>query len=277
MKTRTMAAAVIFLSGLATASAELPMMNDKDWLGFFIGVENNDFRFGVGADGKTTLRINRKKGDPINNKLTIEFIFQIEETKPDGKTTIYKVLPESLETTQEPTTKPKNAVFRGKVKGDATIEVTLDETRGGISIGGRLLDPGTLAKDSLRFTISAKIPNAYADVDKPADRKETKAFEDRIKGDQVTLAYSDKKRSKLSTTESVDANSKEINGAGITAAEIEFSTYQGKQFGLLASPGSVLTLSAKQPGPLQDGFLITWVADAAKDPQGAARLNIEIK
>ena len=277
MKTRAMAAAVVFLSGLTPVSAELPMMNDNDWLGFFIGVENNDFRFGVGADGKTTLRINRKKGDPISNKLTIDFIFQIEETKPDGKITIYKILPESLETSQEPTTKPKKTVFRGKVKGDATFEVTVDEARGGISLGGRLIDAGTLAKDSLRFSISAKIPNAYVDVDKPADRKETKAFEDRIKGDQVALAYTDKKRSKLSTTESVDANSKEINGAGIAAAEIGFSTYQGKKLGLLASPGSVLALSAKQPGPLQDGFLITWTADAAKDPQGAARLNIEIK
>jgi hypothetical protein len=209
--------------------------------------------------------------------LTIDFVFQVEETKPNGKTTIYKILPESLETSQEPTTRPKKTVFRGKVEGDASIEVTIDETRGGISLGGRLLDAGTLAKDKLRFSISAKIPNAYAGVDKPVDRKETKAFEDRLKGDQVTLAYTDKKRSKLSTTESVDANSQEINGAGITAAEIEFSTYQGKQLGLIASPGSVLALSAKKPAPLQDGFLITWTADAAKDPQGAARLSIEIK
>lgn len=254
------------------------MMNDKDWLGFFIGVENDDLRFGVGADGKTTLRINRKKkGDPISNKLTVVFDFQIQETKPDGKIMIYKVMPETLESSKEPTTSPEKTVFRGKVKGDAEFEVTVDEARGGISLGGRLLDPGTLAKDSLRFTISVKIPNAYVDVDKPADKKEMKAFEERLKEDRVQLTYADKKRTKLSTTESIDAGSKEINGAGITAAEVKFSTYQGKQLGLLASPGSLMTLSAKQPGPLQDGFMITWTADAAKDPQGAARLNIEVK
>ncbi len=272
-----MTVAVAALSGLSPVSAELPMFNEKDWLGYFIGVETNDFKFGVGADGKTTLKINRKKGDPINNKLTVVVDFQIEETKPDGKITIYKLLPETLESSQKPTNKPEKTVFRGKVKGDAAFEVTVDETRGGIALGGRLLDPGTLAKDSLRFTISVKIPNAYADVDKPEDKKKMKAFEDRIKEDRVQLAYADKKRSKLSTSESIDTGSKEINGAGITAAEVEFSTYQGKKLGVLASPNSMLSLSAKQPGPLQDGFAISWTADTATDPQGAARLNIEVK
>ena len=253
------------------------MMQETGWLGFFTGVETNDFKFGLGSDGKTIIKINEKKGDSLATKLTVNLDFQVEQTLPDGKVIMLKILPETLESPNTPTTEPKNTVIRGKVKGDAQFEVTVDEARGGILLGGRLLDPGTLPKDSLRFIIAAKIPNAYVDVKTGSDKKAIKAFEERIKEDFVQLTYADKKRVKLSTAENIDAGSKDTNGAGITAVGIGFSTYKGKEMDFTASPNSVLTLSGKQPGPLQDGFTITWAADAAKDPKGAARLSIEVR
>ena len=272
-----MAAALISISGALPVAAELPIMEDKDWLGYFIGVKTNDFRFGVAPDAKTTIKVTNKKGDTLSSKLTINLVFQIKQTQPDGKVVALKALPETIESPDTPTTKPKKTVIRGKVKGDAQFEVTIDEARGGILLGGRLLDPGTLPKDSLRFSIEVRIPNPYEDIKTGPDKKAIKAFEEKIKDDRVQLTYTDKKRSKLSTTESVDAGSKEINGAGITAAEVEFSPYLGKKFEFTASPNSMLTLSSKQPGPLQDGFIMNWEADATKDPQGAARLSIVIK
>ena len=276
-KACVLAASLICGFGVLPASAQLPMMQEKEWLGYFTGVETNDFKFGVGADGNTTIKINEKKGDSLSNKLTVNLDFHVEQTMPDGKVVLLKVLPETLESPDTPTTKPKNTVIRGKVKGDAQFEVTVDEARGGILLGGRLLDPGTLPKDSLRFIIVVKIPNAYTDVKTGTDKKDVKAFEERIKDDCVQVTYADKKRKKLSAAESVDAGSKEVNGAGITAVGVQFSTYKGKEMDFTASPNSLLRLSGKQPGPLQDGFLIIWAADAAKDPKGAARLSIEIK
>lgn len=276
-KAGILAAALFSVSGALPVAAELPIMEDKDWLGFFIGVKTGDFKFGVAGDGKTTIKVTDKKGDTLSSKLTINLEFQVEQTKPDGKVATLKVLPETLESPDTPTTKPRKTVIRGKVKGDAQFEVTIDEARGGILLGGRLLDPGTLPKDSLRFKIDVKIPNSYEDIKRGTERKEIKAFEEKIKDDRVQLTYADKKRLKLSTTESVDAGSKEINGAGITAAEVEFSPYLGKKFEFAASPNSLLKLSSKQPGPLQDGFVMTWEADVAKDPQGAARLSIAVK
>jgi hypothetical protein len=39
----------------------------------------------------------------------------------------------------------------------------------------------------------------------------------------------------------------------------------------------VITLSNRQVGPLHDGFVLTWVSDPAKDPDGLARLSFDVK
>lgn len=265
------------VSGIAPVSAQLPTLSEKEWLGYFVGVGTKTFRFGITSEGDTSIRILGRTGEPVAKRLTIVVTFQVEEILPDGKTVVHLIDPKTLETTQPATSKPVKTVFRGKVKGDAGFEVTVDETRGGISLGGRLLTPGTLTQNPLRFSIAVKIPSAYEGLKRGADKKEIKAFEEKTKSDRVQVTWADKKRPRLSTTESVDASSKEINGTGIVGADVEFSSYQEKKLGFAASTNSLMTLSNKQAGPLQDGFVITWVADSAKDPEGMARLNIEIR
>ncbi len=269
--------ALIGLAGILPVSAELPSMNEKAWLGYFVGVKNNKFQFGVTSQGKATLMVIGKKGEPMTGKLAIPVEFRIDETLPDGKIVAHKLLPETLESAQPATDKPKGVVIRGKVKGDASFEVTVDEARGGISLGGHLIEPGTLTKNPLRFCIEVRFPNVYADAKKDGDKKVVKAFEDKTKGDRVQVAWADKKRKKLDTAESIDATSKDINGEGIVATEVEFASYDDRKFEFTATENSLMTLSNKQPGALRDGFSLTWAADPAKDPQARCRLNLEMK
>lgn len=271
------AASLIGATGILPVSAELPGLSEKEWLGHFVGFGNKRFQFGVTTQGKAAIRVTGKKGEPLNQRLAIAVDLLVEEILPDGKITVKQIMPETLESAQAATDKPKNIVFHGKVKGDASFEVFINEDGGAISLGGRLLDPGTLKKNPLRFSIRLKFPHAYPNEKANGDKKKAKAFEDKIKNDRLQLTWTDGKHVKQSTAGKVEAGAKEINGPGIAAAQIEFRSYEDKQFELVASAPSSMALSNARTGPLHEGFFLTWTSDPAKDPEGKARITIAVK
>lgn len=270
------AAGLLGVAGILPVSAELPILHEKEWLGYFAAFENKKYQFGITGQGKAAIRVIGKKGGPVSQKLAIPVEFTIEEISPDGKATIKSIKPESLESAQAATDKLKAITIKGKVTGDATFEVYIDEDRGVMAFGGRLLDPGTL-KNPVRFSIRIKIPNVYADTNKGPDKKEQKAFEEKVKSDRVQLAWTDGKRVKQDADKPVDANSKDLSGPGITAAQIALSPYDEKKLEFTASANSAMTLAGEQAAPLHDGFSLIWMADTAKDPEGKARLTFDAK
>ena len=139
-----------------------------------------------------------------------------------------------------------------------------------------MTDPGTQAKNPLRFAIRAKFPTAYH-YTKKETKKEIEIFEARIEDDRIELKWSDGKRKKLSLIENVDVSSKEINGSGIADLEADISAYKGKKIHFFSTPDCVMTLSNEKKAPLHEGFEIRWMPDPAKDPQGKARLSFEVK
>ena len=62
----------------------------------------------------------------------------------------------------------------------------------------------------------------------------------------------------------VEAASKELNGPGIAAAEIEIAAYKGKKFLFIASENSAMTLWNSKVEPLHEGFTINWHAGCRK-------------
>lgn len=278
------AAVIISVSGNFTAKGELPSLDDRKWVGSFVAHEGKNFEFVLSSQGKAKFSAIGKKGTPISDRLAVSLDFLVQETKPDGKIVNKSILPESLESSQPATLKPKDIVIRGKVTGDVGFEAYITENGGAISVGGKLLDPGTSVKNPLRFAIRASFPNPYGDVkqkaaenDKVAVKKEAKAMEKTMEKDRVMLKWTDGKSAKPKLIEPVDASSKEINGPGIAALSAEFSTYQEKKYILIASENSSMTLFNSAPKPLSEGFAVLWVADVAKDPDAKARLNVEVK
>jgi hypothetical protein len=265
------------VGGILPLTAELPGLGEKKWLGHFIGFETKKFEYGFTVMGKSSIKVIGAKGLPLSPKRAIQVDFAVEETSATGKTSIKAILPASLESTQPAGNQPKNVVIRGKVKGDVSYEVTIHENHGLISVGGRLLDQGEGVKNPLRFVIRMTVPDAYPYVKKSRDSKQEKAFQDKTKNDQVVLIRPDGKRTKLETDRVIDTTTKEFNGSEITAVEVQFSPYDHKKLHCGASLNSSLTLSNKRALPLQRGFTLIWVADLAKDPEGKARLNFQVK
>lgn len=263
--------------GALPAVAELPFLSDTEWLGYFVGYQNKKMQFGVNQKGQGTLRILGGKGQALAAKLEVMVLFQVAQELPDGRVAVLPVLPQSLETTQAATKELKGISFRGKVKGDAAFEVLVDEQNGVISLGGRMLDADMPGKPPLKFAILVKIPDGYSKATKDGDRKKVKAFHEKVKDDRVLLTWSDGKRVRQAADEPVDAGGKELAKPGITLAEVEFSSFDGKKIQLQATEGSAMSLEAPPAHPLYDGFTLRWAEEETKDPAGKGRLKIDVK
>lgn len=267
---------LVGLAGVVPISAQLPTLSDKENLGYFVVVRSKSSQFGLGSDGKTTIKVLDNKGETISSKLTIDVDFNVTETMPDGKKIVRKINAESLESAQEPTAKPKNVVIKGKVTGDVEFEVVVSEERGAIILGGRLLNPGAL-KNPTQFSIEVEFPNSLPEAKKDGDKRDAKELEDKIKGDKVQLTWTDGKRVKIPASKAVAGVSQEVTGPGISTATVEFIAFKDRKFQLTASPNSSMTVSNPATRPLSEGFSFNWTADLAKDPEGKARLAIEVR
>ena len=271
-----------FIQGMQPGYAQLPML-EPPWLGYFAVANESKYRLFIPSTGEFGIHVINKAGDPIEvYGITLQFL--ATETLPDGSVRDLPMKLDSLETSDPPNAKFKKTVFRGKLTelatGQPTWEITLEVVSGTILANARIIDKGIFDKNSLRPVIRAGFPVFYVNensVKAEWDKKQIKEFEKRIGKDSVTLKRLDGKVVKLACVDKTDPKFKEVNGTGISSAEVEISDYQNRKIEFLAAPNSSLTLGYTAPLPLHNGFYLQWSADPAKDPEGKAKLAIRIK
>ncbi|MEY3898139.1 MAG: hypothetical protein RLZZ214_3660 [Verrucomicrobiota bacterium] len=271
-------------------SAELPMLHDKQWMGYYAVHASKSYHFKIpAADGKVVLAPISANDERISGSLDVVIGFGIIETLPDGKTTLRPIRVDTLESNDPATDKLSKSTLRAKTAADASLEITIEQARGVVFVGTRVLDPGTL-KNPLRGFVTAVFPVTMPGAEavkqqenlderdaKRAAKKAAKEAEEKLKENVVDLKWTDGKRKRLTFAEVVDAGSQEFNGPGIAAAEIISAPYKGRRIFLTAAANSAMKLSNIKPASLSEGYSIQWSPDPAKDKDGKARLALEVK
>jgi hypothetical protein len=281
---RSMAIAAT-LSFIQPASAELPML-EQPWLGYFAVAQERNFQFLFSSKGGFNLMVLDHQGAPIQQSIGLQFLGL--ETLPDGSIKELPMALDTFESSDPPTAKLKKTVFRfkltdqatGQAIGQPTMEGTIEIISGTVLANARIIDKGASDKNPIQPVIRTIFTAFYVNenIHKESwDKKQVKEFEKRIGADSVTLKHLDEKRVKLVCVDKTDPKSKEVNGGGSSLAEVEISFYQKRKIELLAAPNSSLTLCNAGPAPLHHGFWFQWSADAAKDPDGKAKLALRIQ
>lgn len=284
---RSIAGIFVFLtlaaSALQSAHAQLPSLDNEPWRGYFAVHAGKRFQFGIVSQGDMHLKAVDRDG-AVMSLSPIPLAVHVREILPNGTAVNRPLNPESLETSDSPTDKLEKTVFRAKAEGGASFEVTVEQSRGMIFLGGRILDPGTL-KNPLCVAFSAAFANPYPYDLKPVDETEDerekkkllKAFEKKIHGDSISLKWTDGKRLKQALSETVDVSSKEITGPGIAEFEMDVAALPERKFVFTAAPNSSMTLSGGAAAPIYQGFSFLWAPDPAKNADGKARLAINVR
>lgn len=272
-------------SALQSAHAQLPALDNEPWRGYFAVHAGKRFQFCIVSQGDMHLRALDRDGAVIGGVIgAMPLAVFVREILPNGTAVNRPLNPESLETSDSPTEKLEKTVFRAKAEGGVSFEVTVEQSRGIIFFGGRILDPGTI-KNPLCVAFSVTFPNPYPydlrPVDETEDEREKKkllkAFEKKIHGDSISLKRTDGKRLKQALSATVDISSKEITGPGITEFEMEAAAFPERKFVFTAAPNSSMTLSGGAATPIYKGFSLLWAPDPAKNADGKARLAINVR
>jgi hypothetical protein len=247
----------------------LPMTGKQPWVAYYSAYQRRDFHFTVNAEGVGELLVYDEKGKPITSRNAIKFLAVVEETLPDGKVVPKSATKDGWEAVTPAAINPEKISFRGTSSGDSKFEVNFEFDGNQIRAGGKLLENGKLKNP--RFVLRVAVPNVYS-YDKDADKLDAKAKDDRI-----DLVRTDGKKLKLESRQTLDAETPEISGPGVAQARIEMAGLRDHRFEFVAGTAASFELWNRGIAPLSEGFSLNWKPDPAKDPDGKARLVLDLR
>ena len=260
---------VFLIFATPVLAGPLPMIGKQPWVAYHAAYQRKDFHFAVNAEGVGELLVYDDKGKPITGRNAIKFLAVVEETLPDGKVVPKSATKDGWEAVTPAAIDPEKISFRGTSSGDAKFEVNFEFDGDEIRAGGKLLENGKLKNP--RFVLRVAVPNVYS-YDKDAEKLEAKT-----KDDRVDLVRTDGKKLKLGVRKALDGETAEVTGPGIAQARIEMAGLREHRFEFEAGPGASFELWNRGIIPLSEGFSLNWKPDAAKDPEGKARLTLVVK
>lgn len=251
--------------------AQLPTIDDRDWIGVFVGFEKSTLKFQFGVEG-AALVFPLFKDKQIYPYVKIPVTIELEETLPGGGFKRHPIIPASLESSQKPTTKLKSCDVTGKFEGDASFQVTLENDGGEVVMSGKLTDEGAFKDRDVRLVIVAEILNFYGREERKLEGNK-QAFEDLVKESSLTYFTKEKKKERLNFAESLVRDSK----ASIVTNEawVELAIVAKKTFRFEATGSSSLRLDPRRSSPLHRGAYVVW-SQSAGDSNRAGSLVIEV-
>ncbi|MFM2170003.1 MAG: hypothetical protein RI957_232 [Verrucomicrobiota bacterium] len=260
----------LFVFSMHPVMAQLPALQEKPWLGHFVGYEQRGFQFGVKEDGKMVFEAKNRKGSFMGFDKAVNISAEVVEMVA-GKPVVKQIIAESLVSPDKATDKPKKTSFRGKVTGDAEFEMVLEFDGDTILMGGRLLGNGTLT-NPLHFQIRVRHADVYGKTQ--ADRVPTEAKKDRLEFTRL-----DKKKGKAELLEAIDLGSEAISGKGLSEVAVELKCYEDRKFEYSPVGDGLLVMESPrgQAAAPRDGFSVIWRPDATKDKDGKGRLKFVFK
>ena len=193
--------------------------------------------------------------------------------------------PSALESSQGPAENPDKLVIKARAEGGILLEILIEQRLDMIFVGGRVLDPGSLAPHPLCMAIRIPVPAAYVKPLPSGDKKETKmetrandkAFAKRVSSDSIRLKRSDGKQQKLSFDKNLHELLDNSNGPDIAEVDIETKYFGGAGFRLAATPNSSISFANAADAPLYQGFTMIWRSGTANAPETNPRLGMRMK
>ncbi|MGJ8725693.1 MAG: hypothetical protein ACSHYB_14125 [Roseibacillus sp.] len=257
-----------FLTFGSPLHGELPTLGEP-LFGVFAKAEEKTVEIVVNQKGELIISPILRNGSTAPYR-KIPVLFGIEETLPNGKIHVRPILPETLESPQPATDKFKEAVITGKIARGVAFELTIQQKRGVITIGGKITDPGPLKVENLRFVASPQILNFYG-AEKLRLQDDPKAFEELLEESYVTLKWTDGKRHKFGYIESLGEESSEVNGSGIAEVEAKLQIL-GNTINFTATKESSIKLRNFGAPYFHSGFFVDWTSQ-----DNDAQLTIEVE
>lgn len=268
---------ICLLLVVISVRAELPYFDDGEHRGRFAVHEASRYNFVMMHTGEITLEPKRRSRDPVAIANRIKIEYGIEEVKQDGSVVFKKTRKGSLATKEQPSDDFSRMTFTGVTTGEAVYEVTIEQSRDIIAVGGRVINEGELNDHPIRFALRVVVPNVYRNFEFKDD-DDLRAYEKKTRRDHLRLERTDLSKLSLDNGDVKAVQGPLWTGVGIEEIDLRLSYYEGRRVLFEADKPSVMTISqGRSAGPWFEGFTLLWRSDGAKDPNAKARLRMQIR
>lgn len=223
---------VVVMTAAAPLRAELPILEDGDLLGSFVGVDKRKMIVVVGSDGRLEV-IPRRKDDSLHHKPSIQVRPFIEEQAGPQKWVSKKFDPLKMTSEQEASSEPEDISIIMEASNGAKLKVNYYYKGKDVFFDADLIEKGN-AKGELRFGMDVVIPQSYyyhklKDIDK---LKKTS------RGDKVSF-FTKKKKVKAKVHELMNKvleKNKEAFESEFLGLEFKLNFYLGTKSGASLRP-----------------------------------------
>lgn len=270
-------------AGTGKSHAQLPALNEPPWLGFFIGHKGTRGMFGITANGELYYHYDSGR-ETVNSGYYHRILPSVQETLSNGEISRHSLVPETLQTTDQPNKNPGTVTFQGKVKNGAKIEVVVEITRRDISIGGRIVEPAP-GGNPQRFILYTEAPPFYLGYGEERIRREGSAEQKaelerrnapqiaRAAKENLTFRRLDGSRHRQPILDEVDLSSAEFNREGFSEIELDLHVLQARKMTISTTANSRMMFSNEGTLPIfKQRYRITWMEDPATTQPGRGRM-----
>lgn len=273
MKTFLAAASIASLAIVGPAvSAELPVLPEKPWIGFWIGYEQRDFDFGVGGKGEGELFLKERGREGVERislfrSLKVHYIVEEEIGGKWQRRTLEENL---FETEQAASAEVEKFEFVAAYKGETKIRVGHFFDGKEIQISTELVS--TESKNPIRVGVEVVFPDLYRLNEEISERELKK----KMKGDEVRAVRLDGKKFKYDIYEEVSLEDEAVLGKGAIEFSLESQNLAKKTINLSLGAPKTGKFLFSQKKPLHSGFAAIWYPEKVADSKVLPVLVIEV-
>lgn len=266
--------AIVTLTGPGFGG-QIGSLDEKQWLGVFVGVEGRSFDVAIRTKGLTEIyfKKNRKR---ISLSLALQVRYVVEE-QVGGKWVRRTMTEDSLESDQEPSLEAEKVTMTASFTGETKVEIGHEFDKSEILIAVKVVEKKT--KNPVRVGVEVVVPNLYQSIKAEEKERDVKKM---IKGYQLRMVRSDGEKIRLAAADlcktDMKLTDKEVLGAkGVKHFSVESDRIAGCEVSLTTEEEDYGTLEPKQTKPLFHGLYVRWWPKEDKIGQEGCRLSIKVK
>jgi len=284
---KSLSTLILLTSFLMPSHGKLPAFDEPPLIGCFATREYDRYTLRINNDAMITIHPHMGPKGEAPSYYKISQILSFLETMKNGRVRKHAILPDSLTTEDEKSTRFSEATIEGEATGQIKFRYAITNKRGELTLQPELLNTEELAGRDIKMVVETRMSPRYRLLD-TMDDKEKEQITQRIEETTVTFHPADGSKAKKHTeTYAKVINTDtcaQINGTEGFQSIVTRGYFKHRSMCLLSldseGPNAALYLQhlgRKGDTPLYRAHAFQWIADVSSKPDAVQQLQLNLE
>lgn len=245
---------LLLLTGCSWSLAEeLPTMEDKPWLGVYLGHVGRGFDYSFGTDAKGEVHFKKgKKRENVHNTFPVRYVL---EEEMGGKWVRRQIAEDGFTYDHEASAEKDKSTVVATYTGDTKVALTHEFEDGEIRFRGKIVQKTT--ENPVRFGVEVYVPYTWRNHggEQPSKRDLRKKLRD---SEIRAVRAKDGKKVKYEMWEDLNIGDADHLGEGAKELLVDIERFSGRKVTFEMGNEDQGLFRFQQSGRLYSGFRVTW-------------------